>query len=1020
LKLIKTTKLVFAEGKTQRVYEVDLCEVGPRQFVVNFRYGKVGAALKDGSKTVAPVNEAEANKVFDKLVQQQIEKGYAPEGAPRPVPVVAPVQASAQRPRASGEPGEARQRARVLELLRTAARVKREPMLSRMIWRAGELRLREAEPILLDLISKRTNDMRDYCIAFALGRLGTSEATSDVLGRIFADRATPAHIRRMATLALQELSDEATRAEFAGHLAQSLPAQLQNVGNDPEAFAKRLDDYLAAAKPEAFSVVETLYMMNTSAGRPGVIAQLAKVDFDTPYWQTVRHIFKAAEYRRDARVFGLIAYRFEKVRAKFGSLNWSYRYQRNNQPPRAYGGRTRRYLRRRAWRTMRRAGELGDLDYVKLAVGTLLAFTDADAGEGQRGWNAYWSFNWILHAHNPEYRASPNGTMFRTLRDLRERVPRDSRGLRTRTPVPAREEAFPALWDQRPEGLMHLLAESHCRVVADFAAKIIRANQAFLNQLEDDDVLVLLSRPYASVAQLGFELAQKRYDRTNPNMSLLIGLAQCAYTPARTQAFTWLDEQRTRLIAETGPLAELVISGHLDTRDFARRVLRATPVPNAGHLIARVVALMLGLGNTTADDTRARDATLTLTSTMATHLSAIGQDVIRDLLAHPLSGVQELGAELLLRAGAASGTISDEAMVSILHSQHANVRAVGMRLLAEMPDVVLARMELLLVRLTTDKNADLRGASRPLVVRIARTFPSAGETIVRALIEALLRRKLPEDAPAHVLSVLREDLIDIVATLDVNDVWRLLQSQSPHAQELGGLLLQRMDANALAVDQIVKLASHDILSVRQAAWSSFERGVERVTNDIAEAARILDAKWEDSRAWARDFFRTKIGREAFTADVLVTILDSVREDVQAFGRELTTKYFREEDGPALMAKLAEHPSTAVQLYTTNYLARYAADAPGKLEAMMPYFTSVLSRVNRGRIAKQRVLAFLEQEGTKNAESAKAVISVLHRVSATMTIELRAAAIGSMMAIHHAQPSVPVPFKIKRPQLRVNA
>ena len=151
--------------------------------------------------------------------------------------------------------------------------------------------------------------------------------------------------------------------------------------------------------------------------------------------------------------------------------------------------------------------------------------------------------------------------------------------------------------------------------------------------------------------------------------------------------------------------------------------------------------------------------------------------------------------------------------------------------------------------------------------------------------------------------------------------------------------------------------------------------------------------------------------------MLVTILDSVREDVQAFGRELTTKYFRDEDGPALMAKLAEHPSTAVQLYTTNYLTRFAKDAPGKLEAMLPYFTSVLSRVNRGRVAKQRVLGFLESEGVKNPESARAVISVLHRVSATMAVELLAAAIGSMMAIKNAQPSVEVPFKIKRPELR---
>lgn len=991
MKLVKTTRLVFAEGRTERVYEVDLCEVGPAQFVVNFRYGKRGAALKDGTKTVAPVKEVDANKVFDKLVQQQVEKGYAPEGAPRPAPVV---QAVAARPRAVAD--ESRQRTRVLEHLREAIRTKKATAITRLVWRVGELRIREAEPMLLDLLANRTNDLRDYCILFALGRMG-SAASMDALGRIFGDRAAPPMIRRIATLALQELSDEPTRLEFAAHLAQSLPPPLKDVGDDPVSFALRVAAFLAASPPEAFAVVETLYMMNTPVVRPAVLAQMSTVDFDVPYWQTVRHVFKAAEYRRDAEVFGLVAWRFEKVRAKFSSRNWSYRGRQ--QQPRAYGARTRRYLRRRAWRTMRRAGEIGDPDFVKLAVGALLPFTDLDGGEEGRSWNGYWSFNWLLHAHDPGYRASPNGTVFR--REATRRV------------VTARTEAFPALWDARPEGLMHLLVESQASRVAEFAARTIRHNPTFLGRLDDDDVIVLLGRPYVAVAMLGFELAQARHDRARPNLALLVALALCLHAPAREQAFGWLDEQRTLLVADTNQLAALVVAAHADTREYARRVLRATPVPAAGHLLARVIARMLALGSTPEDDACARDVTLTLTSTMSAQLVNIGPQVVADLLAHPLAGVQELGAELLLRSG---GEVSDEAMVAILHSVHANVRAVGMRLIAEMSDEVLSRMELLLVRLTTDRNADLRGASRPLVARVAGAYPASGETIARGLLEALLRRKLPEDAPSHVLLVLREDLMDVIAQLDVNEVWRLLQSQSPHAQELGGLLLQRMKPETLTLDQIVRLASHDILAVRQAAWSALERGVDRVKASMAEAARVLDAKPEDSRVWARDFFRT-LGAEAFTAEVLVTILDSVREDVQAFGRELTTQYFREEDGPALMAKLSEHPSTAVQLYTTNYLTRFAKDAPGRLEQMMPYFTSVLSRVNRGRIAKQRVLAFLEEEGAKNPESATAVIGVLHRVSATMAVELRASAIGSMMAIHRAQPGVPVPFRIKSPQLR---
>jgi len=48
VKLIKQVSLYFQEGRADKVYEVDLCEVGPGQYVVNFRYGRRGTALKDG------------------------------------------------------------------------------------------------------------------------------------------------------------------------------------------------------------------------------------------------------------------------------------------------------------------------------------------------------------------------------------------------------------------------------------------------------------------------------------------------------------------------------------------------------------------------------------------------------------------------------------------------------------------------------------------------------------------------------------------------------------------------------------------------------------------------------------------------------------------------------------------------------------------------------------------------------------------------------------------------------------
>ncbi len=86
MKLVKQTILHFREGTSDKVYEVDLCEVGAGQFVVNFRYGRRGATLRDGSKTVLAVDRAKADSVFDKLVLSKTKKGYVDVTAGAPPP----------------------------------------------------------------------------------------------------------------------------------------------------------------------------------------------------------------------------------------------------------------------------------------------------------------------------------------------------------------------------------------------------------------------------------------------------------------------------------------------------------------------------------------------------------------------------------------------------------------------------------------------------------------------------------------------------------------------------------------------------------------------------------------------------------------------------------------------------------------------------------------------------------------------------------------------------------------------
>lgn len=74
---ITTASLYYTEGGSDKEYHTEIVEVAGGN-VVNFRYGRRGAALTAGTKTSAPVDFAQAKKIFDKLVKEKTSKGYTP------------------------------------------------------------------------------------------------------------------------------------------------------------------------------------------------------------------------------------------------------------------------------------------------------------------------------------------------------------------------------------------------------------------------------------------------------------------------------------------------------------------------------------------------------------------------------------------------------------------------------------------------------------------------------------------------------------------------------------------------------------------------------------------------------------------------------------------------------------------------------------------------------------------------------------------------------------------------------
>lgn len=75
MNILKKEVLIFQNSTSDKVYEVELIEVNDQHFV-NFRYGKCGGKLREGTKTKTRVAKKKAIKIFDDLIKDKIKKGY--------------------------------------------------------------------------------------------------------------------------------------------------------------------------------------------------------------------------------------------------------------------------------------------------------------------------------------------------------------------------------------------------------------------------------------------------------------------------------------------------------------------------------------------------------------------------------------------------------------------------------------------------------------------------------------------------------------------------------------------------------------------------------------------------------------------------------------------------------------------------------------------------------------------------------------------------------------------------------
>jgi predicted DNA-binding WGR domain protein len=1089
MQLIQRASLFYQSGTSDKVYEVDLCQVAPDRYMVNYRYGRRGKTLREGAETVTALPLDEAQKAFDRLVRSKVSKGYQ--------------EASTVAPEIISTPHiidpDARDRvilARLALAINNPQAVSQptEWKLDRVIWRSGELQLMAAAPLLMQLWGD--NNLRNYSIAWSLGNC-EDEAAIPMLEQVYREQNTPAHVRRIALEAIFKLSS-VKREELRIELIAQLPEQLREliqIGSTTDLIISSLLTYLPivstdlfnddkleqeewdwnddddddrdtqqvvidVAELDRFEILDIFYQIDNEYTRPVILKLVRTAPLEPNYFKRLRHIFKIAEYRQDAEVFGILAYRFEQspefyTNSSYGIYipnggrylelqNWEYDPQTSryivtkteefetemakSDCRLAYSSKTRDYLLRRIWRSLKKLGESNRSTYVQMATEVLLQYHDDDAEpvressyyrydnnwqrvENNRiSWDryaAYLAFNHILYSNSPRYELK-SGAVWRCKSTYK-----------LGDPAPhVREEAFPELWTQQPELLLKLLCNSQCQPVHEFAVKAIETCSEFCQELSIDTLIQLLAKPYEVTARLGFELARSRYQPDNPQFELVLAIANCAYAPARTEAHEWIRNQVDRFLSDDLLIAALIISPEPDTQLFIRQLLGTIIITNltAQIIIGRSIAGLLILD--LADVEVAANATITILTCFRVALRSIGLEIVLDLLRHPLPLLQTFGAEILLNHQTATIDLPPGLIDALIESPVESVRVIGVQLFGQLPDkILLDRIELILT-LAMHELPEMRSAIRSSIHRLAAAHPNFTSTLVAKLLPILLAPEQHEGLHNFLSQLLQADLPNWMEVTSPETTWTLLKSSATASQDLAGRILQANSnrwAETLTTEKIAELTYHEILAVRESGWQMSEQVLPRLRNnpaDLLAATTIVGSKWEDSRKFGFKLFGELLQPAELTPAVVISICDSNRDDVRKFGRDLVGSCFQARDGLEYLLKFSEHPATDMQLFASQYLEDYAADNLGRLQELMPYFVRVLAQVNRARVAKQRIFAFLTSEAIKSESAAKLIVEVLTRQSVSIAIIDRTHALETLLKIHQLYPNLSVPITVK--------
>lgn len=965
---LSTLKVVALDATAQASFS---------QYVVTLQISQLKAGLAervdDSTLTPLPVPLAQAHQRANAYLQQRLVAGdqlVSQQGFDEVVQGAAAVLPSAQRSQARSGAAllpESQQQTKAITALcaklddSTWRRLPKEQQ-GRLVWRlseladvardgAGQRLLLRQVPRLVALLES-SDDLLDYCLAALIGKL--RDAGAAVAMQALSERGRTAATRDMARQAW---------------LALQAPQNEHSPSNDAPALQ---------AEP-SISDAPSLLQADEAANRDPAAAQavrtfLAQSKLGGDWWPAIKRIYKRAQWRHDHASFALLHARFD------GDSDWRFETQVQRD--------TLLYMRLRGWRHLRRLAGAQHSEAAALAVAMLLQLDRHCAPQPGQTSRRVLETHWLLAERLLVPRWSGLHASKRGWR-WRMEVP-----LPTDTLPEQRVEGLSEMWDANPQHLLAVVTQGQSQILLWSMTRALRDQTDFLRTQPAHLIAPLLQHRYAPAAQLGLEIAQHHVTQSSLLERLrpwLLALAQCPDGPAANFLSGWLSSNRVTAASDADLVASLLLSPAAVLRTQGVAVL--TFAKGAEVALALLGALPT-LGEPLDALPAIRDNLITLLAPqgpLARDAASVPAQALHHLLEHSLTPLAEIATAWLQVHPSGLASLPPSSLRTLLASDEPARVACGIRLMGSLPADVLAEQAEVLAEFAISEHPELRQAVAPLITRLAQDA-RCNARIAQQLHDCLFRAEAASGVHTDVLALLTGPLAEVAPARDASGTWRALQARTTGAQRYGAWALVSLLDDAYTLRQWATLARHADTAVRERSRNTLDALLTPMAQTNAEQAEQLlplaDAKLADTQRYAQSLFGERLPDAALTPELLIAWVDHPQPWVQALGRQRLTQHMSAPEASLCLTRLAQHPSTSVQLFVTQWLLSLpdepAAERAVRLQELEPYFLAVLSQVHRARASKTRVLSFLRSQTEADA-TARVVAGIFARqvVSASL-------------------------------------